>query len=106
MIQAIQSEKDWKGSNTSVTAGKNLIIVQLYRTIIFEFNKATNTFTFNSGGYETSTTKSRLNAIFTGLKIPGGIYQKNYSWYLSTEAGDKLWEDNVQYNANQKTWSL
>ncbi len=42
----------------------------------------------DNGGWHTSTTKKRINAILNGLGLPFSIVQKNYSWYLRDYAED------------------
>lgn len=36
----------------------------------------------DNGGWQTQTTKKRINAILYALRLPYSIVQKNYSWYL------------------------
>lgn len=42
----------------------------------------------DNGGWHTSTTKKRINAILSALGLPYSIVQKNYSWYLLDYAED------------------
>mgnify|MGYP003523346247 FL=1 len=51
----------------------------LWNSLIF-WNDAENNYYFSFCGYSTSTTKSRLNAIFNYFNL-GGFYQKNYVVY-------------------------
>jgi hypothetical protein len=39
----------------------------------------------SDAGYQTTTTKSRLNAILSEWRI--GVYQKNYEWFISMPYG-------------------
>ena len=36
------------------------------------------------GGYQSNTTKSRLNAILSEFGLPGeGVFQKNFQWFVN-----------------------
>ena len=59
------------------------IFVKLYSTRIVEINLLGDLIDikFNNGGWVSSTTKSRMNAILS-LFTKEKISQKNYSWYF------------------------
>ena len=68
MNMAIRSRKNWAGSNTTVRCYKKdgittEIDVLLHGNCIAWFDTASNDFNISSAGWETVTTKSRLNAI-------------------------------------------
>jgi hypothetical protein len=93
MINAINKEKDWSNNNTSVrvihegilfTPSYNKTIeVRLHNNIIASIHN-NGRMTISSCGWNTSTTKSRLNALLHEFANTG-IYQKNYTWYLGNE---------------------
>ncbi len=87
MNKAIQSEKDWKSGNTEVQTHGNISKVYLHGNLIAEIGETFLTL-YDGGGWRTSTTKSRLNAILCQHGNGEGIYQKNHQWFLSTTAGD------------------
>ena len=35
------------------------------------------------GGWQSNTTKSRLNALIEEFSFKGGIFQKNFNWYVN-----------------------
>jgi len=93
MIRAICYERDWQKDNTSVEvihhgihgtfSYQKEIQVKLHRNLIariFPFDRMI----ISSCGWETKTTKSRLNAILSHYGKPG-IYQEKYIWYIGTE---------------------
>jgi len=41
--------------------------------------------------WQSNTTKSRLNAILSGIKYPERIYQKNFVWYI----GKNRWYNTI-----------
>jgi len=89
MNRAIVNKADWmvdsNHSNTSVeyNSNTNCSTVVLYNTAIATYDHNLKAVKLNSGGYQTVTTKSRLNAIIQGLIAGASVYQKAFDWYLS-----------------------
>ena len=84
MCQAIQSSKDWKSANTSVvTDSDGLSHVYLHGNKIAEVGD--DFLTIFDGGWQSNTTKSRLNALISEFcnAVTDGIFQKNYQWFVS-----------------------
>ena len=52
----------------------------LWNSLLF-WNDAENNYYFSARGYNSQTTKSRLNQILESF-FNAGIYQKNWSWFL------------------------
>ena len=83
MNNAISNKIDWKSGNTRVEyeQGNCISRVYLHGNKIAEVGD--NFIRLFDGGWQTNTTKSRLNAI---LKVHGlkneGVYQKAYKWFL------------------------
>lgn len=88
MIDAILAKKEWSKSNTKVVLQErsNQISVFLHRTEIATFDLNDRSVRFNTGGHETVTTKSRINALIYSLTSSPGVHQKNRNWYI----GDKF----------------
>ena len=63
MCAAVQSNKDWKSGNTEVTIDKetNTSAVYLHGNLIATVTD--NDMTIYDGGWQSNTTKSRLNAL-------------------------------------------
>ena len=70
-------------NNTLLIEYPDYKAIRLHDTNILVFKN--NTITLNSGGYQTRTTKDRLNKY---LPQNFNVYQKNYTWYIS-DALDK-----------------
>ena len=83
MNRAIANRPDWKLANTRVEyeQGNEISKVYLHGHKIAEIGEGF--ITLYDGGYQTTTTKSRLNAI---LKENGcgdeKVYQKDFQWYI------------------------
>jgi hypothetical protein len=51
--------------------------------------------TLYDGGYQSATTKSRLNAILSAFGNGEYIFQKDFVWYLSTKCGNELFRSGM-----------
>ena len=92
MVQAIKDNKDWKSGNTRVTNfydyDKKLVVtsVFLHDNMIAEITETD--VTIYDGGWQTVTTKSRLNAICSRFCIAGeGVCQRKGERYIHKLAG-------------------
>ena len=82
---AISNKGNWNGSNTSVLYNEstNCSQVYLHGHLICTFDHNTQAVKLSSCGYETVTTKSRLNAILEEVKYGAKVFQKNWNWFVS-----------------------
>jgi len=88
MCAAVQSNIDWQSANTSVhfDPETGVSIVRLHGNKIAEVSD--NDMTIFDGGYQSLTTKSRLNALCTEFCIAGeGVFQKDFAWYVRKFVG-------------------
>ena len=88
MINAINNNIDWSSSNTSVhfDPETSVSIVRLHGNKIAEVND--NSLTLFDGGYQSTTTKSRLNAILSEFGYTCGtkreyVFQKQFEWFIT-----------------------
>ena len=88
MNNAISNNKNWQSGNTSVTFDPetNESTVRLHgNTIAVVGDDFVQIF---DGGWQSNTTKSRLNAILKEHGIKGEcVYQKNWNWYVDKFIG-------------------
>lgn len=85
MNQAIQNEKDWKLANTQVINNEGVSEVFLHNNLIARVG---DTFLqIFDGGWQSTTTKARLNAILQAHGNGEGIFQKNFQWFIATAQG-------------------
>ena len=89
MNHALSNKTNWKGSNTEVCylPETNCSSVYLHGHNIATYDHNTQGLKLSSCGYETVTTKSRLNAILFELKTGCKVFQKNWNWFLSNVSG-------------------
>ena len=89
MNSAIRYRRNMSKQNTSVKCFKNRdgitteMDVFLHGNHIASLDTATNKLTIKDGGWQSVTTKSRLNALLDEFVPSAGIFQKDWVWYLS-----------------------
>ena len=71
------------GSNTMVRVSREVVEIFLHGNHIASVDTATNDLTLFDGGWQSVTTKSRLNALLDEFVPSMGIFQKNWTWFLS-----------------------
>ena len=102
MINAVRaclngSEDGWRSGNTAVSVRHNgiygnftyerTVVVELHGNVIAEFDSALcghrscRGLKLSDCGWQTSTTKSRLNALLGAFREGSGIYQKQFEWF-------------------------
>ena len=88
MCSAIQRNINWQSANTAVTFDEETGIstVYLHGNKIAEVSD--NDMTIFDGGWQSNTTKSRLNALCSEFCIAGeGVFQKNFQWFVRKFVG-------------------
>ena len=88
MNAAIRYRRNFSKANTSVRCFKTNGIttdvdVFLHGNHIASLDTATNQLTIKDGGWQSVTTKSRLNALLDEFVPSMGIFHKDWVWYLS-----------------------
>ena len=85
MNRALVSKNNWSQSNTQVVYNQeeNRSSVYLHGHEIACYDHNTNSIQLDSCGYETNTTKSRLNAILDEVKYGAKVFQRNWTWFVS-----------------------
>ena len=96
MNQAITQERDWKKDNTEVINIEGVSFVYLYNNLIAMVGDTW--LELFDGGYQSNTTKSRLNAILKTHSNGEYVYQKNFNWFVSTINGDVPFNDGINLN--------
>ena len=91
MNNAIQNNLNWQSANTSVhfNEEENVSIVRLHGNKIAEIG---DTFIrLFDGGWQTNTTKSRLNAILSEHGESGDkVFQKDFDWFVQMNTAQGL----------------
>ena len=71
-----------KTGNTTVRFQDGRTIVSLYATDIVDIGTSDNTITLNTGGWNTVTTKERMNAVLSAFDSPYRVYQRDFQWHV------------------------
>jgi hypothetical protein len=94
MNAAISESKDWQSGNTMVAHshdGVNTPVshVFLHGNKIAEVGD--NFIRLFDGGWQSNTTKSRLNAILAEHGMSGEcVFQKNFEWFVNLNTGTEI----------------
>ena len=88
MNSAINNRRDWSLDNTRVEyeQGNCISRVYLHGNKIAEVGDTW--MRIFDGGWQSNTTKSRLNALLSAQGI--GVFQKNYNWFFSMSNGSVI----------------
>ena len=82
MNAAIQANKNWSSGNTQVVTNDGVSTVYLHGNKIALVDDTS--LTVFDGGWQSNTTKSRLNALINEFcnGFTDGIFQKDFLWYV------------------------
>ena len=80
MTRAARARRDWRSGNTSVDVTDHGVIVRLHGNKIAQIDG--DTLYLTDCGWQTSTTKSRLNSLLREFTNGGYIYQSKFEWHL------------------------
>ena len=85
MNRAIVNKNDWSNSNTQVeyNSSTDCSAVFLHNNRIATYDHKNEALKLSSCGWQSVTTKSRLNAILQGLIAGASVYQKQFNWFLN-----------------------
>lgn len=82
ICKAIDQGRNLKSSNTEVYhTGNGGFVVKLYGHTIWQTDEQGKSYMF-ACGWETNTTKSRLNALLYHLIGNTYVYQERHTWYV------------------------
>ena len=94
---ALSNKSNWSGSNTTVLYNEftNCSQVLLHGHNIATVDHNTQALKLSSCGYETTTTKSRLNAILEEVKYGCKVFQKNFVWFVKYQSQTLMFWDGM-----------
>ena len=100
---ALSNKSNWAGSNTSVSYNENTNCssVYLHGHNIATIDHNTNALKLSSCGYETVTTKCRLNAILEEVKYGCKVFQKQFEWFVSYQGQtESFWDGMILFDTD------
>ena len=86
MIAAVKGDINWSKDNTSVIIEDGISKVYLHGNLIAEIDD--DSLKLYDGGYQSTTTKSRPNALLSEFGYTCGtkreyVFQKQYEWFVN-----------------------
>ena len=87
MNEAILNRKDFRKDNTEVITISDCSVVYLHGNHIATVG---DTLDICDAGWQTVTTKSRLNALLNEFAEGCYVFQKNFDWFLGDADGNVL----------------
>jgi len=88
MNNAISNNKNWQSANTAVTFDSETNESKVYLHGNHIATVGDDFVQIFDGGWQSNTTKSRLNAILSEHAIKGEcVFQKNFKWYVDKFIG-------------------
>ena len=100
---ALSNKGNWRKDNTEVEFNEstNCSTVKLHGHSIATYDHALKAVKISSCGWETPTTKSRLNAILQEVKYGCSVFQKNFDWFVSYRDDVKdFWDGMILIDAD------
>ena len=101
MNQAIRSGSDFRKDNTEVVNIRGNAFVYLHGNHIATYFQPSKELQIFDGGWQSNTTKSRLNALCNEFAYGCGGFQKKFEWFISSRAGSVDFQDGFTFG-----WSL
>ena len=85
MNNAVKNKIAWSKANTSTTFDNTIEnwFVYLHGNHIATYNYDLKELSLYDGGWQSVTTKSRLNALLFEFATGFSVFQKNWDWYVS-----------------------
>ena len=90
MNTAIRYRRNMSKQNTSVRCYTDSVDVFLHGNHIATLDTATHALTIKDGGWQSVTTKSRLNALLDEFVPSMGVFQKNWDWFVSDRLTNQI----------------
>lgn len=111
-VKAFKESRNFYSGNTWVVCirknhsetGKACNIFRLHGNTIATYEPETGELFISHCGWETNTTKERLNGILDFFGLPG-IYQKNFRWLFANGeefTGTKVFQTNPEANQTRR----
>ncbi len=90
MNHAVRNKIAWSKDNTVTTFSSDLkeCFVYLHGNHIATYNYVLKELELFDGGWQSNTTKSRLNALLDEFAHGFGVFQKNWNWFVSDRLGN------------------
>lgn len=78
---------------TNIYTEADMIHIRYHDTVVVQFNM--NHIFLDSGGWKTTTTKTRMNQTSNQYNLGFTVFQKDFSWYVSFNGKTLDYQDNM-----------
>ena len=78
---ALKAKRNWRKSNTSVEVQDGVACLYLHGNLIAIYDED-DQLSISNAGWESHTTKERLNGVLRTFNTKRGIYQEDWTWYI------------------------
>lgn len=97
MNAAIKANQDFKSGNTQVITIEGVSFVYLHGNQIATVTD--DSMTVFDGGWQSTTTKSRLNALINEFcdALTDGVFQKDFAWFIRDNNEVKAFESGYTF---------
>ena len=107
MNKAIRNRQNFSNANTMVKTGsffENDVYCEeskvfLHGNHIATYDHVNKELTLFDGGWQSNTTKSRLNALCQEFATGCSVFQKNWNWFLSDLTGFRDFDNGIVVNS-------
>ena len=91
MNNAVRNKIAWSKANTCTTFDSAIenCFVYLHGNHIATYTHKIKELQLFDGGWQSNTTKSRLNALCAEFAMGFGVFQKNWEWFVSDFSDNK-----------------
>ena len=92
MIGAIKTKSCFSNNNTRVdyVSSENISEIFLHNNLIAYYKHDDDSMYISSCGWESNTTKSRLNALLYEINTGVRVFQKDFEWFVSDFTGSRI----------------
>ncbi len=87
-VEAMKNGQNMVSGNTRVHSNGG--VMELHGNTIAIYNSVDGLLTLRDCGWESVTTKERLNGILDGFNTGKYIVQENFRWFIKDRANDKI----------------
>ncbi len=81
---------------TVSTDGEGITRITYHNTIVVKYDNLN--ITLDSGGYETTSTKARMNQASNQFSLGYQVFQKDFTWYIKTNTQTIKFFDGIMLN--------
>lgn len=83
---------------TTVQTEDGIVQVTYHSTVVIRWDIDNHIVTLDSGGWETVTTKQRMNQVARQFGLEYTVFQKNYVWHVDVDGQEREFVDGMSFS--------